>query len=383
MTNPYFNNSIDLTAGTRARASDVEANFTAVGTGFDGVRADIQVLADATGGAVVAAESVVPSANVLNLVSTSSFLSVTGTTTIASFGTTYTGAKFVRFAGVLTLSHSASLVLPGAVDITTVAGDTCVATPIGTPAVGWRISDYRRMAKPLIEDDAMRLSAAVAARTAMSAAPLTGEGTSGSWPISVTGNGLPAGALIDFAGTTAPSGFLLCDGSSYSTTTYAALYAALGGAASPWGVGAGTFNVPDLRRRTTIGAGGTAVSGPANTVGSVGGAETNTTVPSHTHVLAGADASTSNFDGNHTHSDPSHMHTAGAYVGGGLNASTATIPGSPYGGAWQTDYSGTGMGYMNSNNNHTHTLTGSTAATGAASVTNMPPAAVVTKIIKV
>jgi hypothetical protein len=89
-------------------------------------------------------------------------LLIAGTNTIGSFGTTYAGAKFVRFSGALTITHSASLVLPGAADITTVAGDTCVATPIGAPAVGWRISDYRRMAKPLVEDDALRLAAAAA-----------------------------------------------------------------------------------------------------------------------------------------------------------------------------------------------------------------------------
>ena len=53
------------------------------------------------------------------------------------------------------------------------------------------------------------------------------------------------------------------------------------------GDGSTTFTLPDLRRKTTIGAGGTAISGPANTVGSSGGAETHTLttaeMPSHTH----------------------------------------------------------------------------------------------------
>lgn len=56
----------------------------------------------------------------------------------------------------------------------------------------------------------------------------------------------PAGEVITFAGATAPSGFLLCDGSAVSRTTYADLFAAIG---TTYGTGDGstTFNLPDLR----------------------------------------------------------------------------------------------------------------------------------------
>lgn len=37
MTNPYYNNTINMAAGNRARARDVEADFSAVALGFDGV----------------------------------------------------------------------------------------------------------------------------------------------------------------------------------------------------------------------------------------------------------------------------------------------------------------------------------------------------------
>lgn len=51
------------------------------------------------------------------------------------------------------------------------------------------------------------------------------------------------------AGTTPPPGWLERNGAAVSRTLYAALYAALGGAASPWGQGDGatTFNLPDAR----------------------------------------------------------------------------------------------------------------------------------------
>ena len=56
----------------------------------------------------------------------------------------------------------------------------------------------------------------------------------------------PAGAVLAFAMATAPSGWLQCDGSAVSRTTYAVLFAAIG---TTYGTGDGstTFNLPDLR----------------------------------------------------------------------------------------------------------------------------------------
>lgn len=79
------------------------------------------------------------------------FLQVTGTTTITSFGTNYNGPRFIRFAGALTLTHNAStLILPGAANIATAAGDTCIAVPIGSPASGWQVLFYTRASTPVL-----------------------------------------------------------------------------------------------------------------------------------------------------------------------------------------------------------------------------------------
>ena len=58
----------------------------------------------------------------------------------------------------------------------------------------------------------------------------------------------PAGVMYDYAGTAAPSGFMMCDGAAISRVTYAGLFAALG---TSYGVGDGstTFNIPDFRGR--------------------------------------------------------------------------------------------------------------------------------------
>ena len=65
---------------------------------------------------------------------------------------------------------------------------------------------------------------------------------------------VPAGTVLPFGGSSAPDGFLLCNGAAVSRTTYAALFAVIG---ESFGVGDGstTFNLPDLRGMFLRGAG--------------------------------------------------------------------------------------------------------------------------------
>lgn len=114
----------------------------------------------------------------------------------------------------------------------------------------------------------------------------------GTWQGTSIGSaygGVPPGATMTFAGSTIPTGWLECDGSAVSRTTYADLFSAIG---TTWGAGDGstTFNLPDKRGRVSIGA-GTGSGLTARTLGNTGGFETHTLttteMPSHTHTIRG------------------------------------------------------------------------------------------------
>lgn len=67
-----------------------------------------------------------------------------------------------------------------------------------------------------------------------------------------TGDTLPIGSILPFAGSTIPENWLECKGQAVSRTDYAELFSAIG---TIWGTGDGstTFNLPDLQGRVTVG----------------------------------------------------------------------------------------------------------------------------------
>ena len=159
---------------------------------------------------------------------------------------------------------------------------------VGTTLKGSVTDLVARLAVGLDSSGLLKLSTDAAVTGPLSVAK---GGTGGT--VAGTVGLLPVGAVTAWTTTTAPTGYVLCDGTAYSrTVTYAALYAVIG---TTYGVGDGstTFNVPDLRGRAIIMVDGaanriTAAStngGNADSIGGVGGAET------HTLTLAEAPAS--------------------------------------------------------------------------------------------
>jgi microcystin-dependent protein len=99
--------------------------------------------------------------------------------------------------------------------------------------------------------------------------------------------GNPAGIIAPFAGTTAPAGWLKCEGQAVSQTTYAALYAAIGATWNTGGEGAGNFRLPDLRGMFVRGTGTNATGSSSGAVGPSVGAYAADTYLNHTHTDSG------------------------------------------------------------------------------------------------
>ena len=94
-----------------------------------------------------------------------------------------------------------------------------------------------------------------------------------------------SGIIIPFGGTTAPTGWLICDGRAISRADYASLFSAIGTAFGT-GDGSTTFNIPDLREATVKGAGLTGLSNDHyDSDGIAVGEFVEDRVQEHTHAL--------------------------------------------------------------------------------------------------
>ena len=163
-----------------------------------------------------------------------------------------------------------------------------------------------------------------------------------------------AGIIHAYAGSTAPDGYLMCNGQAVSRTDYAALFAVIG---TTYGAGDGTttFNVPDLQGRFPLGAGaGNGLT--ARAVGQKGGEETHTLtvaeMPAHSHTP-----------------DASGEYFVTAEEGGANNTRVA--------------YSSSGDRWVNglTSQSHFHHRTSTDTVGSGGSHNNMPPYAVVSYII--
>ena len=128
---------------------------------------------------------------------------------------------------------------------------------------------------------------------------------------------VPTGTVSAFAGSAAPTGYALCDGSAVNTHAKAALHAVVsdtyGGTAYNEGVTdqpgvTTTFNLPDLRGRVVAGLGESLLGATTDTLGEDNGLIANT----KEHLLTAAQSGL-----------PEHTH------GGGVSASNSRGPTIP------------------------------------------------------
>ncbi|MBF46076.1 MAG: hypothetical protein CMD38_07410 [Flavobacteriales bacterium] len=126
-------------------------------------------------------------------------------------------------------------------------------------------------------------------------------------------NPVPSGVISQFGGNAAPTGYLLCDGSAVSRTTYADLYTAI---STNYGSGDGstTFNLPDLQDRFPVGKGSTY---SLNNQGGVSSITPSGSVSSFTP--SGSVSVTVNNHTLTTNQIPAHNHLI-THAGGGISA---------------------------------------------------------------
>jgi microcystin-dependent protein len=110
------------------------------------------------------------------------------------------------------------------------------------------------------------------------------------------------GEIRGFGGSSAPTGWLICDGSAISRSAYSALFAVIG---TSFGAGNGstTFNIPDARGKVMCGYNSTDAN--FNSIGKTGGGYTANLA--HTHTVA-----------SHLHTVNSHAHTVNSHAHGGI-----------------------------------------------------------------
>jgi microcystin-dependent protein len=192
---------------------------------------------------------------------------------------------------------------------------------------------------------------------------------------------------------TPPTGYLVCDGSQVSRTTYAALFALVGTAFGA-GDGSTTFNLPNYTNRMAIGAGGlysAAATGGSKDAIAVAHAHTfsvttGTESVGHTHTFS---ATTGTESATHVHG----TGTGGSFLTGSASSGTTGWAG---GGNYThvqptTNTAGQSTTHTHSvsgttgtvSANHTHSVSGTTASTGSSGTdANLPPYLAIFFIIK-
>jgi microcystin-dependent protein len=139
--------------------------------------------------------------------------------------------------------------------------------------------------------------------------------------------GIPTGTVVPWTAVSIATGFLECDGTAVSRTTYAALFAIV---STTYGVGDGssTFNLPDLQDNIAMGKSGSkslASTGGANTVtatGNVGGSTANATLStsqlaSHSHGGGGSSGTNGHHNPNENQKYYSSTNTGSSGSGSG------------------------------------------------------------------
>ena len=235
-------------SGICASLSQAMANqgYTMADSDYDTLITNFETLVNTAGSKMTGQlqfagpKTLTSSSGVLTLDGTSNTYYVQGTEAITSITSTVVTQGFfiIKWLSARTLTYGTNLQLLGSINRTTVYGDTGI---------------YQRVGSVVTELFYMPLS----------------------------GNSVPAGAMLQTFTSAAPAGYLLCDGSAISRTTYANLFAAIG---VTYGSGDSitTFNLPDCRDKFIL-TKGTSYATLGATGGEANHTLTTSELPSHNH----------------------------------------------------------------------------------------------------
>ena len=124
---------------------------------------------------------------------------------------------------------------------------------------------------------------------------------------------VPTGGMVAWTTASAPTGWLICDGSAVSRTTYADLYAVVGDTYGS-GDGSTTFNLPNIKGRVVVGldSADTAFDALAETGGSATHTLNTAELPSHNHTQDAHSHTANTAAANAPHSHPASTGAANA-----------------------------------------------------------------------
>jgi len=179
--------------------------------------------------------------SLLSNLSNTSSLALTASVTLACITHTVTAdtASFLNYSGVFNGTASYALTASN------VNRALTSSFLLYTPGVNNGTASYALSCS--IAQNAISASFATSASVAISASySISSSNSQTSSYISHTAYTVPAGTIITFAANASPNGWLECDGTAVSRTTYLVLYNTIG---TTYGSGDGstTFNLPDLR----------------------------------------------------------------------------------------------------------------------------------------
>jgi hypothetical protein len=202
-----------LTSWSSTAASNLPANSAAVGPN---TLADNQRVIQAVVRAALAGDGTIASATTTDLSTVNDGdITVTGTTTITGLGTLTAGIKKVlTFSGVLTLTHNAtSLILPGAANITTAAGDVAIMRSLGSG--NWKCIAFQ----PAAGNAKVGANADITSMTALTAPTVAANPVRAADLQKQVATRFSAGGTADtITGTLSPAPASLTTGTRVSTT---------------------------------------------------------------------------------------------------------------------------------------------------------------------